>query len=92
MSLLDNYVLPGLKPIVNPGALGCNGKIVVSVTLAGKETLYGSGDSINSAVVDLVKVIGSTQILTCNGCGMSMTREALLDSGDEILCVCVPFV
>lgn len=90
MSLLDKYILPGLKPAVNPGAYGCNGRIVVSVTLAGNETLYGSGDDVNAAVADLMSVINKTHILTCNGCGMSMSRDALFDAGEEMLCVCEP--
>lgn len=89
MSLMDKDVLPGLKPQINPGAYGCNGPIVVSIALAGNEVMYGSGKDVNSAVVDLMKVIKSTHILTCNGCGMSMSREAVRDAGDEILCICV---
>ncbi len=90
MSLLNKDVLPGIKPVVNPGAYGCNGKIVVSITLAGDEVMYGSGDDVDAAVVDLIQVINKTHILTCHACGMSMSRDTLIDSGDEILCRCGP--
>ena len=81
-------MLFGMKPVLNPCAYGCNGPVVVSVTLAGDQILNGSGQTQEDAVQDLRININRTNVLTCNGCGVSMTREAVIEARDEVVCNC----